>query len=300
MKSKKLTANLFLLLAAAIWGLAFVAQRVGMDYVGPFTFNGIRFILGSLSLVPFLFRCNNSSQPEAAASDPQESALRPGILAGIILFIAASLQQIGLVYTTAGKAAFLTALYIIIVPLAGVCLRQYIGITTWIGALLAIWGVYLLSVTDQFFIAYGDLLVLAGSLFWAVHILLIDNYARRVDVLKLAFVQFITCAIFSLAVAAALETITLAGLRDVIVPILYAGIGSVGIAYTLQIVGQKNAMPSHAAIILSMESVFAALGGWLILSEAMNAQGLFGCALMLTGMILPHIQTASRESRETG
>lgn len=298
MKLEVAKANLLLFLAAAIWGLAFVSQRMGMEFLGPFTFNGVRFILGSLSLVPLLYY--NARQASDAQSKPQykPGVVTGGILAGSVLFIAASLQQIGLVYTTAGKAAFLTSLYIILVPLLGIFLRHRIGLYSWTGALLAVWGVYLLSVTSQFTIAYGDILELAGALFWAAHILLIDHYSRRVDIVKLAFIQFITCSGLSLGVAIITEQITLSGLRQTVIPLLYGGIASVGIAYTLQIIGQKTAKPSHAAIILSMEAIFAAVGGWILLSEEMSAKGLIGCALMLTGMLLTQVQNNNPDLRE--
>lgn len=292
MQSQAIRANFLLFLAAAIWGLAFVAQRVGVEFVGPFTFNGVRFALGSLSLVPLLLYYKNSRSAAEAGTPEQQSAsaLKPGLLAGVFLFIAASLQQVGLVYTTAGKAAFITSLYIVLVPLLGIFLKQYIGISTWLGALFAAWGVYLLSVTDQFLMSYGDFLVLIGGLFWAFHILLIDYYSRRVAALTLAFIQFVTCSLLSLITAFMTETFSLTGLWQAAIPILYGGIGSVGIAYTLQIVGQKDAKPSHAAIILSMETVFAALGGWLILNEEIGTRGLIGCALMFVGMLLSQIQ----------
>lgn len=274
-----------------------MAQRVGVEFVGPFTFNGVRFALGSLSLVPLLLYYKNSrSAAETDAPQQQSaSALRPGLLAGVFLFIAASLQQVGLVYTTAGKAAFITSLYIVLVPLLGIFLKQYIGISTWLGALFAAGGVYLLSVTDQFLMSYGDFLVLVGALFWAFHILLIDYYSRRVPALTLAFIQFAVCSLLSLITALMSETFSLTGLWQAAVPLLYGGVGSVGVAYTLQIVGQKDAKPSHAAIILSMETVFAALGGWLILNEEIGTRGLLGCGLMFAGMLLSQLQGAKSE-----
>ena len=286
---------MLLLLTAAIWGLAFVAQRVGMEHMGPFTFNGIRFALGSLSLLPLLFYERRRTE-----TDDRESAEQPalcgGILAGAVLFTGASLQQIALVYTTAGKAAFLTSLYLILVPLWGLCCKQVIAGSTWAGALFAICGVYLLSVTEQFTIAYGDALALSGAIFWALHILVIDYYSHRVNVLRLSCIQFLVCSLLSLGVALVFEEITLAAIRQTTVPILYGGIASVGIAYTLQVVGQKNARPAHAAIILSMETIFAAVGGWLLLEEGMSSRGLLGCALMLTGMLLPQLEQAKKAS----
>ncbi|MBP8036013.1 MAG: DMT family transporter [Negativicutes bacterium] len=278
-------ANVLLLTTAAIWGLAFVAQRVGMDFIGPFTFNGIRFALGSFSLLPLIWFFHR--YPQGATSQKNTlSATRMGLLAGLVLFIAASLQQIGIVYTTAGKAAFITCLYIVLVPLAGLWLRHRISFHTWAGCLLALVGLYFLCVKEDFSIAFGDMLELAGALFWTAHILLIDHISRKVDSLKLAAIQFATCAALSLAVALAIETFSLESILQAGVPILYGGIGSVGIAYTLQIIGQKNASPAHAALILSMETVFAAIGGFLLLGEILGARELTGAGLMLAGMLL--------------
>lgn len=284
----KCRSNMLLLLAAAIWGFAFVAQRVGMEFIGPFSFNGLRFALGAVSLLPLILYGRNNTRAEHANVAAQ-SSWRIGLLAGIILFIAASLQQIGLIYTTAGKSAFITCLYIVLVPLAGIFLKQRIMLSTWLGSILAVIGLYFLCVKESFAISYGDFLELLGAFFWAAHILYIDHYARKVNSLHLAFFQFLTCAMLSLGVALVMESITLTGVIQAGVPILYGGICSVGIAYTLQIVGQKNAAPSHAAIILSMETVFAAIGGWLILNEQLGFQELMGCVLMMAGMLLSQL-----------
>ncbi|MBP2636370.1 MAG: carboxylate/amino acid/amine transporter [Firmicutes bacterium] len=283
-----LKSNLLLLLAAAIWGFAFVAQRVGMDHMGPFTFNGIRFILGSMSLLPLIFYFRKKPQKTSIAVT---GALLPGIAAGLILFTAASLQQIGLIYTTAGKAAFVTCLYIVFVPIFGIFLKQHVNRIIWLSSVLALAGLYLLCVKESFSIAYGDLLQFVGALFWTVHILLIDRYAKQVDILKLNFFQFVTCGILSLATALWQETITIAGLAGGIIPILYGSFCSVGIAYSLQVVGQKYSPPAQAAIILSMETVFAAVGGFWLLNERLGFQELLGCALMLSGMLLTQLQS---------
>lgn len=287
--------NLLLLLAAAIWGFAFVAQRLGMDYVGPYTFNGIRFALGSLSLLPLIYYLNNSGKSE----EPNFLfTVRIGTLAGLVLFIAASLQQIGLLYTTAGKAAFITCLYIVLVPLAGLFLRQKVSLYTWLGCFLAIAGLYLLCIREEFAISYGDLLELTGALFWTAHILIIDRYANQVNALKLSSCQFAVCSALSLVVAFSFETISLNGIYQAAIPILYGGLFSVGVAYTLQVIGQKNASPSHAAIILSMETVFAAIGGYLIIDEQLSNAELLGCALMLTGMLISQLQSILAMGRQ--
>ncbi len=292
-----LTSNLLLLLTAGIWGFAFVAQRVGMDYVGPFTFNGIRFALGACSLLPLIFFLKQKNKDENYGQQEGTGVVGAGILAGSVLFLGASLQQIGLVYTTAGKAAFITCLYIVFVPMIGIFFKQYISLTTWLGSIITIAGLYILCVKDtSFLISYGELLELIGSLFWTIHILLIDRFSRKVNVLQLSFIQFMTCAILSMITALFIETISLISLQDALVPILYGGIASVGIAYTLQVVGQKNAQPSHAAIILSMETVFAAIGGWIILNEKLTSREVVGCGIMLAGMLLSQL-TAIKQSQ---
>lgn len=292
-----LKSNLLLLLAAAIWGFAFVAQRVGMEYVGPFTFNGVRFALGSLSLVPLMLFYKKNPQDKSSKEQSLKHVMGAGLLAGAVLFMGASLQQIGLVYTTAGKAAFITCLYIVLVPLVGIFLKQYVSMSTWLGSIIAVAGLYLLCVKDSFSISYGEFLELVGALFWAVHILVIDHFSRKVDVLKLSFFQFITCSMMSLITAFFIETISSNTLSQALMPILYGGICSVGIAYTLQVVGQKNAQPSHAAIILSMETVFATIGGWMILNETLGTRELLGCIIMLVGMLLSQLQNI-RQSKE--
>ena len=293
MNKQTVQSDALLLLTAIIWGFAFVAQRVGMEYVGPFTFNGIRFALGSLVLLPFVLR-NTRSKP-TAESLPKSGAERAGMLllggglAGIALFAGASLQQVGLVFTTAGNAGFITGLYVVIVPILGLLFKQRTHFGTWLGALLAAVGLYFLSVTDRFGIAWGDFLVLVGAFFWAVHVLIIGWFSPRLNPLRLALVQFAACSVFSMITAVLLEDITLVGIRQAAIPILYGGALSVGIAYTLQVVAQQNSHPAHAAILLSLEAVFAAVGGWLILAETLSARGLLGCLLMLVGMLLSQL-----------
>ena len=281
----QIRATLVLLIAAAIWGLAFVAQRVGMDHLGPFTFNGIRFALGGLSLLPLIWFFRR--QPPVAPPAGRLPVLPTGVVAGLILFTAASLQQVGILDTTAGKAAFITCLYIVLVPLAGLLMKRRISRSVWLGCGLSLAGLYLLCIREDFTIGQGDLLELIGALFWTVHILYIDQVSRRVDTLKLAAIQFATCSALSAVVAVATETAASAeAVLAAAVPLLYGGFGSVGVAYTLQIIGQKNASPAHAALVLSLETVFAAVGGFLILNEILGSRELAGCALMLAGMLL--------------
>lgn len=295
MDKKELKSSMLLLLTAAIWGFAFVAQRMGTMYVGAFTFNGFRFVLGSLSLVPLLIYSWKKSDKGPKDSVIAKNNLKAGVAAGSVLFIAASLQQIGLIYTDAGKAGFITGLYIVIVPILGMFLKQRIHISTWAGIALAVSGLYFLSVTEGFNIAKGDLYVTIGAFFWAIHILIIDHYTKIIDAIKLSFLQFVTCSVLSLVTAFIFEDISYRGLSMVIIPLLYGGIMSAGVAYTLQIVGQKHARPSHAAIAMSMESVFASIGGYLILKEVLGVRGYIGSGLMLAGMLLSQYENLTKK-----
>lgn len=304
MNNKRLGANLLLLLTAAIWGFAFVAQRVGSQHVGAFTFNGIRFALGSMSLVPLIIYFDKKKKAQSSDSSSNEievttkKTIISGIIVGIILYAGATLQQVGLIYTTAGKASFITGLYMVFVPVMGIFLKQKIGRNSWIGVALAVVGLYLLSVNEDFSMGYGDFLEVIGAVFWAIHILVIDNFARKIDPLKLSSLQFATCSILSLITALIFEDITMVGISNALIPLLYGGFLSVGVAYTLQVVAQKNAKPSHAAIILSMESVFGAIGGALLLSESMSLRGYLGCALILGGILISQIKSSTESYSE--
>lgn len=281
-------SELLLLITAIIWGFAFVAQRAGMEYIGPFTFNGIRFALGSLVLLPFIIwrkKVQGRHDNNISASKPKPFWIA-GIIAGVVLFGGASLQQVGITQTTAGKAGFITGLYVIIVPIIGIFKQQHPGKALWAGALLAVIGMYLLSITGNLKLKNGDFLVFLSAFLWAAHVQVIDFFSGRVDVLKLAALQFAICSIASICIAFITEIITLPSILQASIPILYGGILSVGIAYTLQVVAQQKANPSHAAIILSLETVFAALGGWMILDEKLSARALVGCSLMLGGMLI--------------
>jgi len=276
----------YLLLTAIIWGLAFVAQRMGMEYIGPFAFNGIRFGLATLSLLPFLlFRRKKNNNRTAL-----RTAWIGGIIAGIVVFMAAGLQQVGIVYTTAGNAGFITSLYIIIVPILGLFRKHRVALRTWAGAVLALAGLYFLSVTQNLTFSPGDGLVLASAVFWALHVLVTGDFAPRTDIIVLLIIQFGICSLLSLSTSFVLETTTWQQVYNALIPILYGGIMSVGVAYTFQIMGQRYAPPAHAAIILSMESLFAALGGWLILSEVMTSRQIAGALLMLAGVVISQIR----------
>jgi drug/metabolite transporter (DMT)-like permease len=282
-KNKIYQADLMLLLTAAIWGSAFVAQRAGMNHVGPLTFNSIRFALGALVLVPVM-GWRSSRNPENKGSFL--TLIQGGLIAGVILFAGATLQQVGLVYTTAGKAGFITGLYVIFVPIIGLFWGLRLGIGGWLGAGLAAAGLFLLSVNESFALAPGDFWVLLGAVFWAVHVLILSRLSPKLDTIKLACAQFTVCAFLSLIGATLTETLTFEGLKGAAIPILYGGVLSVGMAYTLQVVAQKDAPAIHAALILSLEAVFSAIFGWLLLGEMMNNRGTTGCVLMLAGMLI--------------
>ena len=291
MPKQHLKSDLLFLLSAVIWGFAFVAQRMGMDHVGPFTFNGIRFFLGAMVLVPFIYG-NRKNQPQIYKGCSQiqnKSLVVYGGLAGVAIFAGASLQQVGLVYTTAGKAGFITGLYVVIVPIMGLLWGQRTNAGTWGGALMAAAGMYLLSVNEDFTISFGDLLELIGAVLWACHIHLIGWLSPKTDSLRLAFIQFMVCAVTSLMTAVMIETASVVDVAAAALPIIYGGALSVGVAYTLQVVAQRHAHPAHAAILLSLEAVFAAVGGWLILGEVMSGRGIIGCSLMFTGMLVSQL-----------
>ncbi len=290
-------SNVMLLIAAAIWGFGFVAQRLGMNYLEPFGFNSARFLLGSLSLLPLLWIL--SRQKVNLETKPNHSLTKGGIICGLVLFAAATLQQYGLFYTTAAKAGFITGLYLILVPMIGILLKHTTGMTTWLGAVLAVVGLYLLSINDDFTMSLGDMLIFIGALFWAFHILVIDHFSGRIDPIQLSAVQFLVCGILSLAVSLIIETPTLSGAIAGWQPILFAGLVSVGIAYTLQVIAQKNAKPSHAAIIMSLEAVFAAIGGVWLLDESLSPRAWIGCGLMLAGMLLSQVKWEYKSKRKS-
>jgi drug/metabolite transporter (DMT)-like permease len=291
-----LKSNLLLLLTAVIWGFAFVAQRLGMEYIGPFTFNTARFTLGSLSLIPLLI-INQKIKNDGVSFLPinDKKFLLGGLAAGTTLFLGATFQQSGLVYTEAGKAGFITGFYVILVPLLGLFIKQKTSWVTWLGAIVAIIGLYFLSINESLNINLGDILVLVGAFFWAIQILVIGFYSTKVDAFQLAFSQFVVCATLSAAAAFISETVIFSNILLAYLPILYAGLFSVGIAFTIQVVAQREAHPANAAIIMSLEAVFAVIGGWMILDEVISVRGLIGCWLMFIGMILSQLYLFQRK-----
>lgn len=279
-------ANLMLLLAAALWGFGFVAQSLGMEHLSPFAFNGLRFLIGAMSLLPLIWYLR---QQKKLYVDSRAGLVRGSVLVGALLFAGASFQQVGLQYTTAANAGFITGLYIVLVPILGLALRHATGANTWVGCAIAVVGLYFLSIKDGASMGYGDGLQLIGALFWAMHILAVDHFAKRIAPVLLAMLQFVVCGVLSIIVSAIIEVTTLENVAAAWASLAYAGLISVGIAYTLQVLAQKNAHPAHAAIILSLETVFAAIGGMLFLDESLTLRALFGCALMLIGMLISQV-----------
>ncbi|WP_323119892.1 DMT family transporter [Burkholderia alba] len=282
---KHLRANLLMLAAAAIWGSAFVAQRLSLDVIGPFLFTGLRFLLGAAVLAPLLC-VKASARAQFAAIARDRTLLLPGLALGGLLAGSISLQQIGLQYTKIANAGFISSLYVVIVPLLGILLRHRTGFGTWLGALLAGIGLYFLSVDEHFSMLYGDWFQLAGAVIIAVHVMAVGHLARRHDPLVLAFMQFVVCGALCLAFGLALEPFSTATLVRALPTLLYGGLLSVGVGYTLQVVAQRDAAPAHAAVIFSMEGVFAAIAGWAALGETLSLRALLGCGLMLVGLLV--------------
>ncbi len=280
--------NLLLLLAAFIWGTTFVAQQVGMDRLGPFTYAAGRYFLGMLALA-VLWYGYRGARETARRAGTYQSGWKAGMGAGAIMFCASSLQQVGMQYTTVGKASCITCLYLILVPLAGVFLKQHIRLENWAGAVLALTGLYFLCVKESLSLGYGDALLLICSVFWTMHILYIGANAALVDVIELSLSQVGVTFLGSMAAALAFETFAWEDLFAAWFPIFYGGVLSTGVAFTLQIIGQKYAEPASAAILMSLESVFGALGGWALLGERLAPIELFGCVLMAAGMLVTQL-----------
>ena len=292
--SNKLRSDLLLFLASVIWGFAFVAQRVGMDYVGPFTYNGVRFTLGTLVLVPFLVNGKKFTPSDTGKNISRKQLILGVLAAGVLLFLGVSLQQVGLMTTTAGKAGFITGLYVVLVPIVGIFLGHKSSPLVWLGVLLSATGLYLLCIKSGFTIERGDLLVLGCAFVFTFHVLLIGWLSPRMNSFHLAAGHFAVCATLNLIVAFSIESVVASKIIEAAIPILYGGAISVGIAYTLQVVAQKNAHPAYASIILSLEAVFAAIGGWIILHETLSSRSLLGCFLMLSGMMVVQLRTKNQ------
>ncbi|GAB3488407.1 DMT family transporter [Marinomonas epiphytica] len=281
-------SHAFLWLTAAIWGFAFVAQSVGMDLLGPYSFNATRFTLAALSMLPLAYCFERHRTGDLALT------LKAGCLAGLVLFAGATLQQVGLLYTTAANAGFITTMYMLFVPLIGLFLKHTIERNTWFGIILALTGLYTLTVGPNLTIQKGDGIELIGAFFWAGHVLIVGYYSRKVPIISFSIVQLIVVAALSWILALSFETITWQAVKASWLPLVYAGIASSAIAYSLQTLGQKNVAPSSAALILSTEAVFAALGGWWLMGEVLSGRELAGCALIFIGMMVSQWPTKRR------
>ena len=288
--SKKMQGNIMLLITAMIWGSAFVAQSKGMEYIGPFTFNVMRNFIGGIVLIPVIAlfgRGKKYSADEKKAMD--KNTLIGGICCGVVLFLASSFQQYGLVHTTAGKAGFITALYIVIVPLLGLFMGKRVPKIIWGCVALAIAGFWLLCIKEGFTVGLGDLMVLICALFYSMHIVTIDHFTPKVNGVKMSCIQFFTAGVISIIPMLLWEVPQLPAIMDAIWTILYAGVLSSGVAYTFQIIAQRHTEPTVATLLMSLESVFAALSGWLILNESLLPKELLGCALVFIAVILAQI-----------
>lgn len=306
MNKYTLRQSMLLLLTATIWGVAFVAQSVGMDYVGPFTFNTVRSLLGGIVLIPcivLLKRINVGSKDTAGAAehasgDPagqRKVLLTGGVACGVLLCIASNLQQFGIMYTSVGKSGFITAMYIVLVPVVGIFLKKKAGVKIWCSVAIAVCGLYLLCMTDNgFSIQKGDLLLLLGAVVFSFHILTIDYFSPKVDGVKMSCIQFFTCGILSMVCMFLFEQPQIGAILQAWMPIVYAGVLSCGVAYTLQIVGQKGMNPTVASLILSMESVISVIAGWLILHQKLSGRELLGCVLMFAAIILVQLPERDR------
>ena len=290
MKTGQMRNSLVLLLTAFIWGAAFVAQSVGGEAVGCFTFNGVRSLIGALVLLPVIWLMDAKKKEELKEKEDQKTLITGGICCGVMLCIASNFQQFGISFTTVGKAGFITAMYILIVPILGLFMKKKPGLQVWLGVVLAVMGLYLLCMTSESFsLSKGDFLVLICAGFFSLHILIIDYFSPKVDGVRMSCIQFLVCGILSMVMAFIFETPEFSAILSGWLPILYAGVLSCGVAYTLQIVGQKNMDPTVASLILSLESVFSVLAGWLILDQTLSLRELFGCVLMFLAIILAQL-----------
>ncbi|MDO4459255.1 MAG: DMT family transporter [Clostridia bacterium] len=283
-KQNRLRGPILLAITAFIWGTSFVAQSIGMDYIEPFTFTAARSFVGSLVLIPVILVLKWKK-----VIGKEGNWLKGGIICGVFLFFASVCQQFGILYTSAGEAGFLTALYIVIVPVLGIFMGKRAGAKVWIAVAVSLVGAFLLSVKDGFEVSRGVWWLLACAVLFSFHILVCDKYGSEANPVKVSCVQFFTCGVLSLIFALVLETPTVYAVSDAIVPILYCGVMSSGVAYTLQIVGQRYTQPTVASLILSLESVFSALAGWIILNEVLSTKQLIGCVLVFTAVVLAQL-----------
>lgn len=300
MKSRQLRNSFILLLTATIWGVAFVAQSDGMNYVGPYTFNFTRSIIAGFFLIPIIYLFNKKQPEEEKVKNKKnwKLLLLGGICCGLALGIASCFQQIGIQYTTVGKAGFITTFYIIIVPLLGIFLKKKTGPFIWISVILALIGLYFLCIKENFTIEQGDLFIFACALCFSVHILVIDYFSPKVDGIIMSCIQFFVAGLLCFIPMLILEKPGLNQIFNAWIPILYAGVLSSGVGYTLQIIGQKGVNPTAASLILSLESVISVLAGMLLLGENLNGRELLGCILMFIAVILAQLPSRDKSITE--
>ena len=281
--------NILLVLTALIWGCAFVAQSVGMDYVGPFTFNMARFLIGAIVLLPVIWFMDRQRKTGAEKDAGQKTLIIGGICCGIALAVASTLQQWGILFTTVGKAGFITAMYIVIVPLLGIFIGKKVRPLIIGCVAIAVVGFYFLCMTENLRLGLGDFLVLLCAIAFSIHILVIDHFSPKVDGVKMSAIQFLTAAIISAVPTLLWEQPVFTEILQAWKPVLYAGVMSCGVAYTLQIIAQKNADPTVASLLLSLESVFSVLAGWVLLGQGLSLKELFGCVLIFCAIILAQL-----------
>lgn len=286
-----------LVCAAMIWGSAFVAQSVGMEYVGPFTFQAVRSLLGGLALLPVIALLGGKA-PAEPSPGTRKDLWTAGLVCGLCLFVASSLQQMGLLYTSAGKSGFITALYVVLVPCAGLLLGKHAPLTVWAGALLAATALYLLCVKDGFSVGRGELLTLGCALCFTCHIMVIDHFSGRVDGVKLSCIQFFVCAGLAFVVTFLFEKPSLAAVLRCWLPICYAGVLSCGVGYTFQILGQRDTNPTVASLLMSLESVFAVIFGAILLHERLMGQEYAGCVLMFAAIVLAQLPQKNKRTAD--
>lgn len=292
--------SFLLLLTAAIWGVAFVAQSVGMDYVGAFTFNAVRCLIGAVVLLPVIWVMDRQ-KPKVTLNETEKKASRKtlllgGLSCGILLCLASNFQQFGIKYTTVGKAGFITACYIVIVPILGLFLKKKCSPYIWAAVVMAVLGLYLLCITDGFSIGKGDFLVLICALLFSLHILVIDHFSPKVDGVKMSCIQFLVAGVLSGIPALILEHPQMSSILAAWQPVLYAGVMSCGVAYTLQIVGQKDMNPTVASLILSLESCISVLAGWVILGQSLTPREILGCVIMFAAIVLAQLPQKNKEA----
>lgn len=288
--AKHVRANALLLLTAALWGFAFAAQRVGAGLMGPFTFTAIRFALGVLVLLPIIWVVSARRRVSwERRRGYWKAALLPGVVTGTVLTVAMNLQQTALIWVPAGTAAFITGLYMVFVPVIAAFRGHRSALSTVVGVVSSVIGLYLISGTNGFGLGLGEIMLVASAVIWAVHILLVESFSAKLSTLRFAAVQFITCSVFSAVIALFAEPTPFTGIAEAWWPLVYGGVFSVGVAFTLQVVAQRDALAAHAALILAMESVFGALGGAIFLSESMTLRGYLGAALMVIGMVVAQL-----------